>query len=89
MTCIEISLEVQAELMQSITQVVVAAAGDRQVATQLFAESLETKGLGWLAKIVFDGIVKDVRPWHSGYNIEFTPNFTTKHGAQPEGKTQV
>jgi hypothetical protein len=23
--------------------------------------------------------VKDVSPWHSGYNIEFTPAFTTKH----------
>ncbi len=67
MACIEISGEVQAEFMQLITQVVVAAAGDKQRAAELFAESLEGKGLGWLAQIVFDGIVKDVTPWHSGY----------------------
>ena len=79
MACIEISSEVQAEFIQSITQVVVAAAGDRQRAAELFAESLEPKGLGWLAQIVFDGIVKDVTPWHSGYNIEFTRAFTTTH----------
>jgi hypothetical protein len=40
---------------------------------------MESKGIGWLAGIVFNGIVKDVSPWHSGYNIEFTPAFTTKH----------
>ena len=79
MACIEISSEVQAEFMQSITQVVVAAAGDKQRAAELFAESLEPKGFGWLAQIVFNGIVKHVTPWHSGYNIEFTPAFTTKH----------
>jgi hypothetical protein len=27
---------------------------------------------------VFNGIVNDVKRWHSGYNIEFTPAFTTK-----------
>jgi hypothetical protein len=80
MACIEISTEAQAEFIQSITQVVVAAAGDRQRAAELFAESLEPKGLGWLAQIVFDGIVKDVTPWHSGHNIEFTQTFTTRHG---------
>ena len=79
MACIEISSEVQAEFMQSITQVVVAAAGYKQRAAELFAESLEPKGFGWLAQIVFNGIVKHVTPWHSGYNIEFTPAFTTKH----------
>jgi len=40
MARIEISHEVQAEFMQSITQVVVAAAGDKQRAAELFAESL-------------------------------------------------
>jgi hypothetical protein len=80
MACIEISREVQAEFMQSITQVVVASAGDKQRAAKLFAESLERKGLGWLSQIVFDGIVQDVTPWHSGYNIEFTQTFATKHG---------
>ena len=80
MACIEISTEVQAEFIQSITQVVVAAAGDKQRAAELFAESLEPKGFGWLAQIVFDGIVKDVTPWHSGHNIEFTQAFATKHG---------
>jgi hypothetical protein len=35
--------------------------------------------IGWLASIVFRGVVKDVKPWHSGYNIEFAPAFTTKH----------
>lgn len=80
MACIEISHEVQAEFMQSITQVVVAAAGDKQRAAELVAESLEPKGFGWLGRIVFDGIVKDVTPWHSGYNIEFTETFGTKHG---------
>ena len=79
MACIEIPTEVQAEFIQSITQVVVAAAGDRQRAAELFAESLEPKGFGWLARIVFDGIVKDVKPWHSGHNIEFTDAFATKH----------
>jgi hypothetical protein len=79
LACIEISPELQAELMQSIVQLVVAAAGDKQRAAQLFAESLEPKGLGWLAQIVFDGIVKYVTPWHSGYNIEFAPAFTSKH----------
>jgi hypothetical protein len=50
------------------------------VSSGLFAESAEFKGFqGWLAGIVFNGIVKDVKPWHSGYNIEFTPAFTTKH----------
>jgi hypothetical protein len=80
MACIEISGEVQAEFIQSITQVVVAAAGDKQRAAELFAESLEPKGFGWLARIVFDGIVKDVTPWHSGHNVEFTDAFATKHG---------
>jgi hypothetical protein len=80
MACIEISTEVQAEFIQSITQVVVAAAGDKQRAAELFVESLEPKGFGWLAQIVFDGIVKDVTPWHSGHNIEFRQVFTTRHG---------
>ena len=80
MACIEISTDVQAEFMQSITQVVVAAAGDKQRAAELFAESLEPRGFGWLAQIVFDGIVNDVTLWHSGHNIEFTQAFTTKHG---------
>jgi hypothetical protein len=80
MACIELSTERQAELIQIITQSVVAAAGDKQRAAELFAESLEPKGSGWLAQIVFDGIVKDVTPWHSGHNIEFTQAFATKHG---------
>jgi hypothetical protein len=80
MACIELPIEQQAELMEMITQSVVAAAGDKHHAIEVFAESVEFKGLqGWLAAIVFNGIVNDVKPWHSGYNIEFTPAFTTKH----------
>ena len=78
MACIELSTAQQAELIQIVTDSVVAAAGDRQRAAE-FAESIEVKGIGWLAAIVFDGMVKDVTPWHSGYNIEFVPAFTTKH----------
>jgi hypothetical protein len=80
MACIEISPDVQAELIHIVTQSVVAAAGDRQRAAEVFAETVEFNGfLGRLASIVFDGVVKDVTPWHSGYNIEFTPAFTTRH----------
>ena len=79
MACIELSIDLQAELMQTITEVVVAAAGDKERALELFAEQLDRRGIGWLARIVFNGIVKDVTPWHSGYNIEFTPAFTTTH----------
>jgi hypothetical protein len=79
MACIELSIDLQADLMQTITELVVAAAGDKQRALELFAEKMESKGIGWLVGIVFNGIVKDVTPWHSGYNIEFAPAFTTKH----------
>jgi hypothetical protein len=79
MACIEIPTDVQAELMQTITELVIAAAGDKQLVLELFAEKLEPKGFGWLARIIFDGIVSDVTPWHSGYNIKFTETFTTKH----------
>jgi phenylpyruvate tautomerase PptA (4-oxalocrotonate tautomerase family) len=79
MACIELSTAQQAELIQVITQSVVAAAGDKQRAAELFVESMEAKGIGWLASIVFCGVVKDVRPWHSGYDIEFAPAFTNKH----------
>jgi phenylpyruvate tautomerase PptA (4-oxalocrotonate tautomerase family) len=79
MACIELSIEQQAELIQTITQAVVAAAGDKQRAAELFIESIESKGVGWLAAIMFNGIVSDVKPWHSGYNIEFTSAFTTRH----------
>jgi hypothetical protein len=80
MACIELTIEQQGELMEMITQSVVAAAGDKQRAAELFAESVEFKGFqGWLAAIVFNGIVNDVKPWHSGYNIEFASAFTTKH----------
>ena len=79
MACIELSIEQQAELIEIITQSVVAAAGDKQRAAELFIESAEVRGIGWLASIVFGGMVKDVKSWHSGYNIEFTPAFTTKH----------
>jgi hypothetical protein len=79
MACIEISTDLQAEFMQMITTVVVAAGANKQTAFALFAEQLEPKGLGWLARIVFDGIVRDVTPWHSGYNIEFTDAFSSKH----------
>lgn len=80
MACIELSIAQQAELIELIQQSVVAAAGDKQRALQVFTETVEFKGrLGWLAGLVFDGIVKDVKPWHSGYNIEFTPAFTTRH----------
>jgi len=79
MACIELSTAQQAELIEMITQSVVAAAGDKQRAAELFVESAEIKGIGWLASVVFSGIVKDVKLWHSGYNIEFTPAFTTRH----------
>jgi hypothetical protein len=79
MACIELSTEQQAELIQIITQSVVAAVGDKQRVQELFVESIEVKGVGWLAAIVFNGVVNDVKPWHSGYNIEFAPAFTTKH----------
>jgi hypothetical protein len=79
MACIELSIDLQAELLQTITELVVAAAGDKQRALELFAEKMEFRGIGWLAGVVFNGVVKDVKPWHSGYNIEFTPAFTTKH----------
>jgi hypothetical protein len=79
MSCIELSSEQQAELIQIITQAVVAAAGDKGRAAELFAESLDTKGVGWLISMVFAGVVKDVKPWHSGYNIEFAPAFTSKY----------
>jgi hypothetical protein len=75
----EISVDLQADLLQMITELVVAAAGDKQRALELFAEKMESKGIGWWAGIVFNGVVKDVKPWHSGYNIEFTHAFTTKH----------
>lgn len=80
MACIELSIDLQADLLQTITELVVAAAGDKERALELFAEKTESKGVGWLAGVVFSGIVKDVTPWHSGYKIEFTPAFTTEHG---------
>jgi hypothetical protein len=79
MACIELPIDLQADLLQTITQLVVAAAGDKQRALELFVEKMESKGIDWLAGIVFNGVVKDVTPWHSGYNIEFAPAFTTKH----------
>jgi len=79
MACIEISITQQAELMQTITECIIAAVGDKQRAAELFAETTETKGIGWLTSIVFNGIVKEVKPWHSGYNIEYVAAFTTKH----------
>jgi hypothetical protein len=87
MACIELSVEQQAEFMQLITESVIAAAGDKQRAAEIFVESVEFKQLsGRLVAILFNGIVKDIRPWHSGYNIEFTSTFTTKHfePASPE-----
>ena len=71
MACIELSIDLQADLLQTITELVVAAAGDKQRALELFAEKMESKGIGWLAGIVFNGIVKDVTPWHSGYNMVY------------------
>jgi len=79
MACVELSIAQQEELIQTLTECVIAATGDRQQAAELFAEIVEAKGVGWLTSIVFGGIVKDVKPWHSGYNIEFMPAFTTKH----------
>jgi hypothetical protein len=79
MSCIELSVDSQGDLLQTITELVVAAAGDKQRALELFAEKMESKGIGWLAGVVFNGIVKDVTLWHSGYNIEFAPAFTTEH----------
>ena len=79
MACIELSIEHQAELLQIITEAVIAAAGDKQRAAELFAESVEVRGIGWLTSIVFSGVVKDVKSWHGGYNIEFAPAFTTNH----------
>jgi hypothetical protein len=66
MACIELSTDLQAELMQTLTQVVVAAAGDKERALELFAEQLDRRGIGWLARIVFNGIVRDITPWHRG-----------------------
>ena len=79
MACIELAAAHQAELIRMIYESVVAAAGDKQRASELFAETVELSGVGALAAIVFDGIVKSVKPWYSGYNIEFTPAFTSKH----------
>jgi hypothetical protein len=79
MACIELTIDLQADLLQTITELVVAAAGDKQRALELFAEKMEVRGIGWLAGVVFNGVVKDVKPWHSGYNIEFASAFTTKH----------
>jgi len=79
MACIELSIVQQAELIQIITECVVAAVGDKERAAELFAETIEAKGVGWLTSIVFKGAVSDVKPWHSGYNIEFAPAFTSKH----------
>lgn len=79
MACIEISITQQAELMQTITECIIAAVGDKHRATELFAETAEVKGIGWLTSMVFNGIVKDVKPWHSGYNIEYTDSFTARH----------
>jgi hypothetical protein len=79
MACIEISISQQAELMQTITECIIAAVGDKQRAVELFAENAGAKGIGWLSSIVFNGIVKDVKPWHSGYNIKYTDSFTTRH----------
>jgi hypothetical protein len=79
MACIEISIDRQAELMQAITERVIAAAGDMQPASELLAETAQVKGIGWPTFIIFEGIVKNVKPWHSGYNIEFSNAFTTKH----------
>ncbi len=81
MACIELSIAQQAELIQIITESVIAAAGDKRRAAELFAESVEVRGIGWLTSIVFSGVVKEVGPWHSGFNIEFTSAFTTKHSA--------
>jgi hypothetical protein len=38
MACIELSIKHQAELMQIITETVIAAAGDKERAAELFAE---------------------------------------------------
>jgi hypothetical protein len=85
MACIELSIDDQGELIQIVTQSVVAAAGDKERAAELFAESIEAKGIGWLISMVFSGVVKDVKPWHSGYNIEFAPAFTTEHRDRASG----
>jgi len=46
MACIELSIDLQADLLQTITELVVAAAGDKQRALELFAEKMESKGIG-------------------------------------------
>jgi len=35
---------------------------------------------------LFDGIVKDVKPWHSGYDIEFGQTFATKYSTEEGGQ---
>jgi hypothetical protein len=50
MSCIELSVDLQADLLQTITELVVAAAGDKQRALELFAEKMEFSGIGWLAR---------------------------------------
>jgi hypothetical protein len=47
--------------IEIITQSVVAADGDKQRAAELFVESMEVKGVGWLASIVFRGVVEEVK----------------------------
>lgn len=81
MACIELSIELQAELIRLIQEAVIAAGGDKERASEIFSETVEqSKGLGWLARIMFDGIVQNVG-WQARdlINIEFTPAFTSKH----------
>ena len=69
MACIEISISPLAELMQTITECIIAAVGDTLRAVELFAEIAEAKGAGWLSSIVFTRIVKDDEPWHGDITL--------------------
>ena len=90
MACIEVPIELQAELLQMINEAVIAAAGDKERAIELFterfAETFEKKGVGPFARFLFNGVVKDVKPWHSGYDIQITPEFGTKHAGSSSGE---
>ncbi len=49
------------ELIRLVREAVIAVGGDKDRASEIFIETVEqSKGLGWLVRIVFDGIVQSV-----------------------------
>jgi|HubBroStandDraft_2_1064218.scaffolds.fasta_scaffold798932_1 hypothetical protein len=84
MACIKLPTELQAELVQLVTEAVIAAVGDKERARELFADTVEqSKGPTWLGQVVFDGIVEDVKFWNADLiDIKFTDAFGTKHGRE-------